>query len=39
MYWIIENKIETVKDLQSFNTDNYSFDTKESTQNKLVFKR
>ncbi|EQC44188.1 peroxide stress protein YaaA [Bacteriovorax sp. Seq25_V] len=37
--FIVENKVQTVEELQNFNVDNYKFDKKSSTENLLVFKR
>lgn len=37
--YIIEHKIENVKDLQQFDVDGYYFDNKESTDTDLIFKR
>ncbi len=37
--YIIENKIEKIADLKSFNTDGYYFDAKSSLKGELVFKR
>ena len=37
--YIIENKIEKIADLKSFNTDGYYFDAESSLKGELVFKR
>ena len=37
--WIIENKVEKVKDLRNFNMDGYNYDIHLSTNEELVFSR
>lgn len=37
--YIINNKIKDVEDLKGFNLENYNFDEKQSTKDKLVFTR
>ncbi len=37
--YIIKNKLKNIEDLKSFNLDNYTFDSSQSSKNKLVFVR
>jgi cytoplasmic iron level regulating protein YaaA (DUF328/UPF0246 family) len=37
--WVIENRIDNAADLRGFDVENYKINTKESTENALVFTR